>query len=107
MDQLKEYLIPIKEKISCLNNQIAKVNLENKQAENKVIPKLNEIKVFTQEASRVLNNLNFNTKKAIIKCIVDKVVGTRDELQVYGYIPIESNINVFTINRNCWSPKCR
>ncbi|MDQ3051706.1 MAG: hypothetical protein M3Q95_12525 [Bacteroidota bacterium] len=43
--------------------------------------------------------MNFSAKKAIVGFIIDKVVGTKYELQVYGYIPIE-NINVFTIDRN-------
>lgn len=102
IDQLKEYLIPLKEKIFSFENQINKANLESQQLNEKTLPKLNDIEIFAQRASQGLKNLNFNAKKAIVRDIIDKVVGTREKLQVYGYIPITSNINVFTNYRNCW-----
>ena len=102
IEKLKEYTTPIKEKIYSYESQINKAKLETVQTNGLVMPKLSEIEAFTQKTLRALNNnnLNFNAKKAIIRGIIEKVVGTREELQVYGYIPIESNINVFTINRN-------
>ena len=62
---------------------------------------------MTRIVSQTLKNLNFSAKKAIIRNIIDKVVGTREQLQVYGYIPVISNINVFTEYRNCRLAKCR
>lgn len=106
IEQLKEYLAPVKEKISLFENQIANADLENQKIGEKTLPKLSEIETFTQKVSKALsNNLNFSSKKDIIRTVIDRVVGTRERLQVYGYIPIESNINVFTINRNCWFAK--
>ena len=108
MNQLKEYLAPVKEKMFSFENQIAKAELESQQVGIKTFPELNQIEAFTQDASQVLSgNLSFISKKAIIRNVIDRVVGTREKLQVYGYIPVESNINVFTINRNCRSAKCR
>jgi len=43
--------------------------------------------------------LNFESRKAIIRRIVDRVVGTKQELQVYGYLPI-NNINVLSSYRH-------
>jgi site-specific DNA recombinase len=108
IEQLKEYVMPLKEKILSFENQMNKAQLETVQTNGLVIPKLHEIEEFTQKITRVLNNnnLNFNAKKAIISSIVERVVGTREKLQVYGYIPIESNINVFIINRNRGASKC-
>ncbi|MEI6280950.1 MAG: recombinase family protein [bacterium] len=103
LEQLKEYTNPIKESITLLNNQITKA--ESGQKCEISFPKLNEIENLAK-ASEGLNNLKFEEKKAIVRDIIDRVVGTRDQLQVYGYIPIESNINVFTFNRNCRSAKC-
>jgi len=101
IEQLKEYLIPIKDKKSSFEKQIAMADLESQQLGVKTFPEFNQIEAFTQKASRVLNdNLSFDSKKAIIRNVIDRVVGTRENLQVYGYIPIESNINVFTINRD-------
>jgi site-specific DNA recombinase len=108
IEQLKEYLAPVKEKIFSFENQIAKADLESQQGGIKTFPELNQIEAFTQKTSKALSgNLSFDSKKAIIRNIIDRVVGTRENLQVYGYIPVESNINVFTINRNRRSAKRR
>jgi site-specific DNA recombinase len=107
IEQLKEYLTPVRDKMSLFENQITNADLENQKVGEKILPKLSEIEVFTQKVSKALSdNLNFSSKKDIIRAVIDKVVGTREKLQVYGYIPIESNINVFTINRNCRSAEC-
>jgi site-specific DNA recombinase len=108
IEQLKEYLAPVKEKIFSFENQIAKADLESQQGGIKTFPELNQIEAFTQKTSKALSgNLSFDSKKAIIRNIIDRVVGTRENLQVYVYIPVESNINVFTINRNRRSAKRR
>lgn len=106
IDQLREYLNPLKEKILLFNNQISKANLENEQTDENELPKIDKLKDFADKASLALIDLNFNAKKAIINNVIDKVVGTRENLQVYGYIPLTSNINVFTKYRNRWFTKC-
>ncbi len=106
LDQLKEYTNPIKESISLFNNQITKAESESGQTYEALSPKLNEIENLAK-ASEGLRNLKFEAKKAIVRDIIDRVVGTRENLQVYGYIPIVSNINVFSFNRNCGVAKCR
>lgn len=82
-----------------LNSQIAKAQLEIGNTTVSTLPDLNDIKVFVIKAQEVLKNLKFEAKQGIVRNIVEKVIGTRSELQVYGYIPIISNINVFSINR--------
>ena len=52
------------------------------------LPDPNEVVAFAQEASRVLQGLDFSKKKAIISSVVERVVGTREKLQVYGFIPV-------------------
>ncbi len=106
IDQLAEYTKPIKEKISLFNNQINKANLEIEQVSEKVLPAENQIELFAEKASQALKDLSFETKKSIVRSIIDKVVVTQSELQVYGYIPVKSYINVFTIHRNCRVTKC-
>ncbi|MFA6397243.1 MAG: recombinase family protein [Candidatus Paceibacterota bacterium] len=101
IDQLKEYITPVKEKILSFNNQITNAQLESQQVDQKTFPEFSQLEIFAKKASEALNNLNFNAKKAIIRGIIDKVVGNKQELQVYGRIPIESNINVFSFNRDC------
>lgn len=101
IDQLKEQLNPLKEKISLFESQISQANIINKKESEMVLPELVDVQKFTTQVSEYINDLNFNAKKVIIKHIIDRVVGTRENLQVYGKIPVTSNINVFTEYRNC------
>jgi hypothetical protein len=57
--------------------------------------------LFASEASKAIQDLDFTAKKAIITNVVERVVGTREKLQVYGFIPVttEKNVNVFTNDR--------
>ena len=105
IDQLKEYTFPLKEKISSFNNQITTAQSESERINEATIPQLNEIEAFTQKAQQMLRDLKFQPKQAIVRNVVDRVIGSRTELQVYGFIPIE-NINVFIINWDSWTTEC-
>ncbi len=107
VNQLKEYTLPIKEKISLLDNQIKQARVEIEVSNEAPLPKKDEIEIFAQKASQKLQSLSFISKQEIVRNVVDKVVGTREELQVYGYIPITPNINVFPIHRHCRASKRR
>lgn len=61
------------------------------------LPDENEIELFAKQASDALTNLNFQAKRGIIMNLLEKVVGTKENLQIYGFIPV-TNINDFTIN---------
>ncbi len=100
LDQLRQYTTPIKDRISLLTGQINKSQVESQQVNEMTIPNVDEIKAFAKKASKELKNLNFSAKKAIVKNIIEKAVGSREKLQVYGYIPVTSNINVFTEYRH-------
>ncbi len=58
---------------------------------------------FAKQSADFLNNLNFDTKKAIVLNVIDKIVAAQDKLQVWGYIPvtIENNVAFITKYRNC------
>lgn len=105
LDQLKEYTLPIKEKITLFESQIAKAQLEDNRANETVLPKQNEIAAFAQKAADALRDLNFSAKQGIVRSVVNKVVGTKKELHVSGYIPV-TNINVFTLHRYRGSSEC-
>lgn len=90
MEQLKEYLVPIDAKINTLQQQID--NTRNQEQHKYVLPTEKNIKVFAQQAIRQLHHLNFNTKKEIIKNLVDKVVGNKERLIISGYIPVSSAV---------------
>lgn len=92
MEQLKEYLEPVREKIAALKSQVEKAGNAKSEVSQILMPDKTTIEAFVIEAIKQLSNLNFVSKKAIIKEVVEKVIGTREKLQVYGYIPV-SNLN--------------
>lgn len=102
IDRLKEYVTPLKEKLVEFNNQIDKAKSETVQVSEDLLPKTSEIEMFARKASQALKDLNFVAKKAIVMGIVDKVVGSGENLLVSGYIPLISNnyVKLFTEGRN-------
>ena len=102
LNELEKHLEPIRKEKTDLEAKIEKHKLkETKVIKN--IPTKEEIESFSKECIKTLRNLNFEAKRVIILNTIDKVVGTKHELQVEGYLPIKSNINVITINRNRWT----
>ena len=62
------------------------------------VPNKREIEKFAKVVSQKLHNLNFDLKREIVLSTVEKVVGTQEKLQVYGYIPI-NHVKFKTIGR--------
>lgn len=102
LEQLKEYTVSVREKVALHESQILKSEQEKLEQQSTPLPDAKELAVFAKEASKALQNLNFTSKKAIITSVVDRVTGTRDKLQVYGFISVttETNVNVFTNDRH-------
>ena len=107
VEQLKEYTQPIKERSLVLQNQIIQAELETGRTSTIILPKPNEIEMFSKKVKESLKDLKFEVKQGIVKNIVNKIIGTRTELQVYGYIPITENINVLPLHRHRRSPERR
>ncbi len=105
LEQFGDNTKPVKDKIALFENQLLKARSESERVSDATLPKQSEIQIFTQKAAKQLYNLKFNEKKAIVRNVIDKVVGKVGELQVYGYIPVTSNINVCTEDRNRWFTK--
>ncbi|MCX6719020.1 MAG: hypothetical protein NTZ38_01445, partial [Candidatus Taylorbacteria bacterium] len=106
MGKLKEYALPIRDKVSALETQIAQAQQKKSQIATATLPTEREIESFSDKALIALQNLDFNAKRAIVINVIDKVIGTRDQLQVYGFIPITQNhVELFTSHRNSRSPK--
>ncbi len=108
IDKLKEFVAPLKEKLVELDSQVDKAQLETIQTGEDSLPKAGEIEMFTKKASQALKDLNFVAKKAIVMNIVNKVVGSGENLLVSGFIPLISNnyVKLFTEGRNCRVAKC-
>lgn len=100
LEQLKNYTIPLREKISHLEAQIATATSEASQKRLET-PTKREMGAFAQKATQTLQGLNFSSKRAIICNTIEKVVSNKQLLQVTGYIPLESNVSFQTSHRHC------
>lgn len=98
LDQLREYTLPVRDKVVMYESQLRQSERDERELRTAPLPEANELAAFAKEAGDALQNLNFETKRAIARQIVEKVVGTKQQLQVYGFIPV-TNVNVFTIHR--------
>ncbi len=104
LEKLKEYSLPRNKRIEELQSQIKKVEQEENNITIASMPTEKEIKIFTDEISGTLENLSFEAKQAMIRRTVGQIVGTQQQLQVAGSIPLLSNIYVEykTSHRNRW-----
>lgn len=108
IEKLKEYSMAVRENIFLLESQIAKIKTEREQMDT-FLPTFKEVKEFAKEAGEALQNLNFDQKQAIVRDVVEKIIGTQQELQIKGRIAI-NNLNYVglqTIYRHRRASKCR
>lgn len=91
LDKLAEYANPIRERISSLNDKIIKAEAKRKEKSDISLPRDGEIETFARTAAQKLHNLNFVTKQAILRNVVDRIVGSHKELHIYGFIPIPNS----------------
>lgn len=99
LEQLKEYTTPIRDKISQLEIQIANSNKETNHV-GLQMPSGAEMAVFAKQAKKTLHDLKFPAQREIVLNIVEKVISTRDHLQVIGNIPINQYVGFKTNNRH-------
>lgn len=90
IEKLKEYATETRDRISLLENQLENAKTEKEQLNGSALPKAHEIRSFAKRVVKTLHDLNFEAKQTIVRNIIDKVVGTKEQLQVYGYIPVEN-----------------
>jgi hypothetical protein len=96
---LKDYTIPLREKVNSLEYQINVIKQEQEEIKL-TAPHPYEIEGFAKSAMKQLRNLKFQQKRDIVTRIIDKVVGNQDKLLVYGYIPINQHVIQCSTNRN-------
>ncbi len=90
LEKLDGFTKPLRERITSLKGELAKSTAEEKENEELALPGENEVEAFAKLAVEKLRGLDFAAKQVIIKNVVDKVVATHSELQVYGFIPISN-----------------
>lgn len=99
IDTLKSHIQPIKEKILSLGKQLQDLK-EKAQDTNITIPDDKQLSEYAGKATESLKDLNFIEKREIVLSIIEKVVGTKEELTVTGLLPIKSPyVEYKTINR--------
>ena len=107
VEKLRELATPLKERINSVKTQIVHAQSKSAQTQQAAVPTLADIKAFAKKATAQLQDLNFEAKRAIVMNIVDRVIGTQKEMQVYGYIPVTNHVEYKTIDRNCRAAECR
>jgi len=106
MEKLKEYTVPIAEKINSLQLQVAKY----KQEQDKVVTMLpddSEIESFAEEARKDIKTYDFAKKRELIMKSINKIIGVKTELKVAGCIPIYAqNVAFNSIHRHSRAAQC-
>ena len=100
LEQLRECVTPINEKIKGLEAQIADAGDKRQVMEADVPPSVDDIERFAGKAREGLCGLNFEQKRAIVMNTVDKVIGSQQGLQVFGYISISDHVELRTSDRH-------
>lgn len=107
IEQLNGYVTPIREKVLALETEMKSTKESAEKISGNALPSESEIKAFVRKATLALQDLKFEQKRAIVLNTVEKIVGTQQQLQVYGYIPLISHGWYETNNRYCGSAKRR
>src|SRR3989344_7325198 len=100
IEKLKEYTVPIRETIADLESQILKFDQLARQRNASALPSRIEMRKFAGRAREKLHDLNFEAKRAIVVNTIEKIVGTQQQLQVYGYIPVINHVEFKTSHRH-------
>ena len=82
--KLQAYIAPLREKIASLEGQIAKVREVRPEEDTLARLEPHEIEAFATGAARALEDLNFESKRAIVISIIDKVVATQENWRSMG-----------------------
>jgi site-specific DNA recombinase len=58
---------------------------------------------------KLVGNLSFNDKRKVIEKLVTKIVATKEEITIWGLLPIPTSAEVVydPIHWNCWPAECR
>ena len=98
--QLEAILPDIKLKKTALEKQVQNYREEIKKCDI-IKPDLENIDVFVEKTKELLKDLSFEKKKQIVRSVVDKVIGNQQQLQIFGYLPVDKNVKFKTECRDC------
>jgi site-specific DNA recombinase len=91
LEELRECLKPIRNEIAGLESQIREIKNENSKVQAAPAPNKEEIERFAKQATKMLKDLSFESKRAIIRSTVEKIISTQKQLEVVGRIILKEN----------------
>jgi len=100
LEQLKEYAIPLRERSAALEVEIASARQDENRVSEYQMPSREQIERYTEAARIMLGDLSFLKKRAIVVSAIEKVIGTQQQLQVYGHLTISNHVEHFTDYRH-------
>ncbi|MGA2968133.1 MAG: recombinase family protein, partial [Candidatus Levyibacteriota bacterium] len=107
-EKLQDLLRDIKANQASLEGQISALKEQSLDIP-KNLPNKEQIRLFAQKAKELLPILGFETKRVIVRELVDKITASQREMTIYGYLPIgkENNyVNFWSINRDSGITQC-
>lgn len=100
VEQLRGYTTPLREKIASLKSQIASAQQDANAVRFDEMPSNDEIKEYSEAARKVVHNLSFQARRAILVNTVERIVGTQQGLTIYGRIPLKNHVEVCSNDRH-------
>jgi len=101
IEQLRDYVVPIRGKIAAAEAQLRRINeAAQREVETWSVPTQAELAEFARSSREKLSNLKFAARRAIVLNTVESAIGNQRQLQVYGHIPVNNNVDVCTSDRD-------
>ncbi|GAA4461845.1 recombinase family protein [Nemorincola caseinilytica] len=98
IESLKQHVQSIKTKTDTIHLQLTALHEQVSEVEKSLPANAIEIENFAEAARQTLLNIDFEAKRDIVLNVIEKVIGTRNELKLKGFIPISQNVELFTSN---------
>ena len=88
IEQLKEYLTPIRERMAGIERQLVSIHERGSLVDEPIIPSDEEIHDTALYFKTALSDLNFEQKREIVLNTVESIIGTQQQLEMRGFIPV-------------------
>ncbi len=93
VEELASYVNPVKAEIKLLKLKKTQIIDQNNQEYDILDISHLDLKGFSNEVSLYLKNLtDFDAKQAIVSKIIDRVVVTQERVEVWGFIPVNTEV---------------
>ena len=90
-EQLKESTEDLKKQKKTIEQQIFSMQKDT-VVEHFDYPEDKEIDEFCKISHKVVGDMGFEAKQSIVRKVVDTIVGTQNDIKVYGHLPLNTSI---------------